>query len=41
MINEDGKTLQDGLVSASDIQGAIQLIGSWDEDTLNAVLNAS
>lgn len=41
IINEDGKTLQDGLVSASDIQGAIQLIGSWDEDTLNAVLNAS
>lgn len=33
MISEDGKTLEDGLVSVEDLKSVLELLGSWDEET--------
>ena len=33
MISEDGKTLEDGLVSVEDLKSVLELLGSWEEET--------
>lgn len=33
MISEDGKTLEDGLISVEDLKSVLELLGSWSEET--------
>lgn len=41
VVGIDGMSLSDGLISQSELQSIIELIGTWDEETVEMVRNAS